>query len=62
MHILAFIRGIFAQVALLREKYIRESFAYGEITQKIHFLTQMSSMWLSNDKVHSPLVIFLFTF
>ena len=34
MHILAFIRGIFAQVALLREKYIRESFAYGEITQK----------------------------
>lgn len=37
MHILAFIRGIFAQVALLREKYIRESFAYGEITQKNTF-------------------------
>ena len=31
MHSIAFIRGIFA---LLREKYIRESFAYGEITQK----------------------------
>ena len=37
MHILAFIRGIFAQVALLREKYIRESFANGEITQKNTF-------------------------